>query len=71
MEKHEIDGAELLRRHHSGDWGDCCEEDKVHNDRALEHGGRLMSVYKFGDDAIWIITEYDYSATTVLLPSEY
>ena len=35
---------------------------------------RLMSVYKrmdHPDDTIWIITEADRSATTILLPSEY
>ncbi len=37
-------------------------------------GLRLMSVYKrmdHPDDTIWIITEADRSATTILLPDEY
>jgi hypothetical protein len=61
----------LLGRHFSGDWGDLGEFDWVENDRSLEFGGRLMSVYNCNDQAVWIITEADRSATTVLLPNEY
>ena len=63
-----------LNRHINGDWGNTCEEDKATNDKALVNGRRLMSVYKrkdHPDDTIWIITEADRSATTILLPSEY
>lgn len=66
-----------LARHLQGDWGDCCEDDAAHNDAALADGGRLFSVYRIpadiysGDCKIWIITESDRSATTVLFPSEY
>ena len=64
--------AELLARHFCGDWGDCCEEDRKVNDSALANGQRLMSVYKSPDhETIWIITEWDRSITTVLLPEEY
>lgn len=51
-----------------------CDEDKAANEEALVDGLRLMSVYKrkdHPDDTIWIITEADRSATTILLPSEY
>jgi hypothetical protein len=58
-------------RHATGDWGDMCEEDKAYNDEALANGGRLFSAYKNGDTKIWIITEYDRSATTILFPEEY
>jgi hypothetical protein len=68
-----------ISRHHRGDWGDCCEEDKQLNDDALQNSTRIFSVYLlpedlkwvFRDDKIWIITEADRSSTTVLLPSEY
>ncbi len=61
-----------LDRHSRGDWGECCQEDADANDRALEEGARLMSVYgtKAGTK-FWIITEADRSATTVLLPEDY
>lgn len=61
-----------LRRHLSGDWGDVCDEDRVANELALQNGERLFSVYKKeGLPKIWIITEWDRSATTVLFPDEY
>lgn len=63
-----------LNRHLNGDWGNICEEDKAQNEEALVDGLRLMSVYKrkdHPDDTIWIITEADRSATTILLPDEY
>lgn len=63
---------EFLRRHVTGDWGDCCPLDRNANDDALEHGGRLFSVYHTAKgEKIWLITEADRSATTFLLPSEY
>ena len=61
----------LIRRHLNQDWGDVCEEDKQSNNQALINGGRLLSSYKLGEETIWIITEADRSATTILLPSEY
>jgi hypothetical protein len=61
-----------VRRHASGDWGDdLSAEDREANDRALRDGDRLLSAYVIGDTKIWIITEGDRSATTVLLPEEY
>lgn len=61
-----------LDRHIKGDWGDLGEEDKKANEAALVNGERLFSAYK--SDAfpkIYIITESDRSATTVLFPSDY
>lgn len=67
-----------LRRHANGDWGDLCKEDKAQNDDALkaEKEGketeRLFSKYVAKDGtAIYIITEWDRSVTTVLFPDEY
>ena len=62
----------LIARHAKGDWGMCCEEDRQANEAALQHGARLLSAYKSeSGEKVWIITEADRSATTVLLPSEY
>lgn len=59
-------------RHATGDWGDMCDEDKSYNDYSLANGGRLFSSYNYdGNTKIWIITEWDRSATTILFPSEY
>lgn len=66
----EVDAA--IQRHLRGDWGDVCQSDGKRNEDALKYGGRLLSVYHTQDDVkFWIITEADYSATTVLLPSDY
>jgi len=63
--------SELLRRHVSGDWGDLDSEDKQANDDALQCGARIFSAYGEGDKKLWVITEWDRSATTVLRPDEY
>ena len=60
-----------LRRHASGDWGDICPEDRALNDEALKHGDRLLSVYGTGEHRFWIITEWDRSVSTVLMPEDY
>ena len=63
--------VQALQRHARGDWGDCPPEDKAMNDQALLEGGRLHSSYKHGSTPFWIITEWDRSVTTVLLPEDY
>ncbi|MBF4481718.1 hypothetical protein [Dehalococcoides mccartyi] len=66
-----------LNRHVKGDWGDVDDEDKQTNDQALKQGTRLLSAYnddrfpKNGVASIWVITEADRSATTILFPDEY
>ncbi len=61
-----------IHRHLTGDWGDVCPEDREENERSLREGCRLLSVYHDRKGVkFWIITEWDRSATTVLLPDEY
>ncbi len=61
-----------LDRHHRGDWGELCLEDKQANQDALATGGRLFSSYQDRNRRkFWIITESDRSVTTVLLPEDY
>lgn len=61
-----------LRRHIVGDWGDLDENDRKQNEFALKHGLRLLSVYHSASGVkFYIITEWDHSATTVLLPEDY
>jgi len=63
---------ESLTRHRMGDWGKLGDEDKQENELSLKEGYRLLSAYKTdGLPKIWIITEADRSATTVLFPEEY
>ena len=62
----------FLGWHCVGNWGELCAEDRATNERALVSGGRIMSVYKtLRAETIWVITEGDRSATTLLLPEEY
>lgn len=56
-------------RHHN--WGEVCEGDRETNERAVQNGDRVMSVWHDGDTKFWIITEADRSVTTILLPEEY
>ena len=61
-----------LARHLAGDWGDMSVEDKAENEFSIDRHLRLFSAYDLpGDDRLWIITEADRSATTLLLPADY
>ena len=61
-----------IARHLRGDWGDVDAEDRSTNDRALVEGSRLLSTYHADNGTkFWIITEWDRSLTTVLLPEDY
>ena len=62
-----------LRRHLPGGWGDLSDSARRLIDAALKSGeDRLFSSYQVTRDLkLWIITEWDRSVTTLLLPSEY
>ncbi len=68
----------FLHKHQLGEWGDICGEDADLNNEAIANEGipdkqmRVMSVYKTDkNETIWVITEWDRSVTTLLLPCEY
>jgi hypothetical protein len=62
----------FLARHVAGDWGDVPSEDATENEISVEQSFRILSAYFLSDQTrIWIITEADRSATTILLPEEY
>ena len=72
MAKTGDDPGVFLGRHVTGDWGDLDAEDKAENDYSLPRHLRLFSAYKLSDGRkVWVITEADRSATTLLLPEEY
>ena len=72
LQKAEQEPEEFLNRHDRGDWGDVPEADRQENEFSLQHGLRIFSAYTTSaGDTIWVITEADRSATTILLPSEY
>jgi len=65
-------GIEFLRRHMSCDFGELSDDDVRENQFALRKGFRLLSNYRSGKgQQLWIITEADRSATTILVPDEY
>ena len=62
----------FLARHQQGDWGEVSLEDAAENNFSVTHGFRILSAYAPRDGTrIWILTEADRSATTLLLPDEY
>jgi hypothetical protein len=62
----------LLKRHAQGDWGAVHPFDADANELALRQEMRVLSVYILStDERVWVITEADRSATTILLPGEY
>ena len=70
---HGLDVFALVHRHARGDWGDLSRDDALANDLALDPAcpARVLSAYETTAGRLWVITEADRSATTVLLPSEY
>ena len=63
---------EFLARHGAGDWGELSTEDRKENAFAVTRSLRLLSAYRLSTGVrIWVITEADRSATTVLLPEDY
>ena len=61
-----------LARHLQGDWGVVDEDDWEANEVGLAEGERLLSVYRSSNDVkFYLITEFDRSLTTILLPSDY
>lgn len=73
--------VKALAKYFLCNWGNTGTEDWHRNDRAVRDGGRILAVYDFsrtglsptmkGRKKIWIFTESDRSATTVLFPDEY
>lgn len=54
------------------DWGETSEADRALNDSAVEnHDDRILAKYITSKGNIFIITEWDRSATTILFANEY
>ena len=74
MRRADITPSALLARHLTGDWGTLDAHDTNANKRALDSRDplRILSSYVLSAvDTVWVITEWDRSATTLLLPEEY
>lgn len=65
---------QFIDLHAAGNWGDINddEHDRKANEDGLINEGRLMSAYTTANGTkIWVITEWDRSVTTILLPTDY
>ncbi len=80
LSRHQLSASTFLERHARCDWGDVCPADWTANDRALKDGSRLFSVYRIGDETLWIITEAvsdgnsgvaERASTCLLTPGDY
>jgi hypothetical protein len=72
LSRNGTDDSQYVNRHRGGDWGDVNEDDARANEAALTQDLPILSAYTLKDSTrIWIITEGDRSATTILLPEEY
>ena len=72
IEPAEETASQLLARHQSGDWGEVPPEDAAENELSVKQGFRILSAYTLSTGVkVWIISEADRSATTILLPAEY
>ena len=67
-----VDPWPYLTRHLHGDWGDIGPQDARANQAALRDGNQLFSAYQVAPELrIWIITDWDRSRTTLMLPDDY
>ena len=66
---------QAFARYRRCDWGDLTESVKRQYDEAVRtDDDRILAAYvhpEYLDWKIWIITEWDRSATTLLFPDEY
>ena len=69
--------SNLLDKHFNLEQGDLDDSDYQQNLDAVKRNeeghlqARIFSAYKLDNVKFWVITEWDESATTLLLPSEY
>jgi hypothetical protein len=72
LSRNGTDQREYVNRHQSGDWGDVGSGAAWENQCAINQSQNIMSAYTLKDGTrVWIVTEADRSATTILLPEEY
>lgn len=67
------DIVKCVARHSNCDFGELNSDDVELQNYNIENNieDRVMSIYKINEIKLWIITEWDRSYTTILLPDEY
>lgn len=75
---HPVDVLHCLLCHKYGDWGELGAEDTESNENAVHQGDRLFSAYNVEHKSnnnvpvrIYVITEWNREATTIMLPGDY
>lgn len=74
VERRILNPTPYIDRHYAGDWGEISPDDRDRNQHALAASGRLISGYDIdagNETRLWIITDLNRGATTLLLPSDY
>lgn len=62
----------IIGRHRRGDWGELGYDDRAINDQAVASGDDfLLSKYTIAGEAVYVITDFDQSTTTVLLAADF
>lgn len=65
-----LDWLPCLRRHLADDWGDLTRGEREENAYAVVNGGEIFSAYRISESlTLWIVSEWDRSLITLLLPS--
>ncbi len=60
--------SQFFARHAQGDWGECCDKDRLANEAALKNGGCLFSVYRTNNGIrLSVVTDAERSSTTLRL----
>ena len=63
---------QVLRKYQNCDWGDLDKNDWQMNDDAIKFGNdRVLAAYRTSKGKVYVITEADSSATTILFSDEY
>lgn len=69
---------DIFNRHKNCDWGDVDDEDREMNNHSVQSekegnpSDMILSSYRHTDGTeVWIITNADRKATTILYPDEY
>jgi hypothetical protein len=72
LEEAEQSPQEFISRHVRLEQGELCDDDHKENLFSVDKALRIFSAFKTTRGVkLWVITEADRSATTILLPSEY
>jgi hypothetical protein len=72
LDKAKVEPATLFSRHERGDWSHMPILSVQGNQDAITKGGTILSSFWLvGHGMVWVITEGNRSASTILLPQEY